>query len=59
MTENALSILIVIFSVQLQQTEISERELFIFHLGVRGNTFLVAQSVLFRRGEKHQHITKM
>ena len=33
MTENALSILIVIFSVQLQQTEISERKLFIFHLG--------------------------
>ena len=34
MTENALSILSVIFSVQLQQTEISERKLFIFHLGV-------------------------
>ena len=33
MTENALSILIVIFSVQLQQTEISEGKLFIFHLG--------------------------
>ena len=33
MTENALSILIVIFSVQLQQTEISERKLFISHLG--------------------------
>ena len=33
MTENALSILIVIFSVQLQQAEISERKLFIFHLG--------------------------
>ena len=33
MTENALSILIVIFSIQLQQTEISERKLFIFHLG--------------------------
>ena len=33
MTENALPILIVIFSVQLQQTEISERKLFIFHLG--------------------------
>ena len=33
MTENALSILIVIFSAQLQQTEISERKLFIFHLG--------------------------
>ena len=33
MTENALSILSVIFSVQLQQTEISERKLFIFHLG--------------------------
>ena len=36
MTENAPSILIVIFSVQLQQTEISERKLFIFHLGVVG-----------------------
>ena len=33
MTENALSILIVIFSAELQQTEISERKLFIFHLG--------------------------
>ena len=33
MAENALSILIVIFSVHLQQTEISERKLFIFHLG--------------------------
>ena len=28
--ENALSILIVIFSVQLQQTETSDRKLFIF-----------------------------
>ena len=36
MMENALSILIVIFSVQLQQTEISERKLFIFHLGCKG-----------------------
>ena len=35
MTGNALSILIVIFSIQLQQTEISERKLFIFHLGQR------------------------
>ena len=35
MTENALSIWIVIFSVHLQQTEISERKLFIFHLGRR------------------------
>ena len=33
MTENALSILIVIFSVQLQQTKISDRKLFIFQLG--------------------------
>ena len=33
MTENAISILSVIFSVQLQQTEISERKLFIFRLG--------------------------
>ena len=30
MMENALSILIVIFSIQLQQTEISDRKLFIF-----------------------------
>ena len=33
MTENSLAILIIIFSVQLQQTEISERKLSIFHLG--------------------------
>ena len=33
MTENALSILIVFSSVQLQQTEIWERKLFIFHHG--------------------------
>ena len=33
MMENALSILILIFSVQLQQTEISDRKLFIFNLG--------------------------
>ena len=33
MTENALSIWTVIFSVHLQQTEISERKQFIFHLG--------------------------
>ena len=35
MMENALSILSVIFSVQPQQTEISERKLFIFHLGCK------------------------
>ena len=35
MTENALSILIVYFSVQLQQTEISDRKLFIFQHGMR------------------------
>ena len=34
MMENALSILTVIFSVQLQLTEISERKLFIFDLSV-------------------------
>ena len=34
-TENALSILIVIFSLQLQQTEISDRKLFIFQHGVQ------------------------
>ena len=33
MMENALSISIVIFSVQLQETEISDRKLFIFHHG--------------------------
>ena len=44
MTENALSILSVIFSVQLQQTEISERKLFIFHLSVE--TWRVATSAL-------------
>ena len=32
MMENAVSILNVIFFVELQQTEISERKLFIFHL---------------------------
>ena len=37
MTENALSILIAIFSIQLQQTEISERKLFIFHQGNSGH----------------------
>ena len=35
MTENALSILIIIFSVQLQQTEISDRKLFIFQHGMK------------------------
>ena len=34
MTENALSILIVIFSVQVQQTDISDRKLFIFQHGL-------------------------
>ena len=34
LTENALSIWIVIFTVHLQQTEISERKLFIFHLRI-------------------------
>ena len=33
MTGNALSILIVTFSVQLQQTENSDRKLFLFHHG--------------------------
>ena len=33
MMENVLSILIIIFSVQLQQTEISDRKLFIFQHG--------------------------
>ena len=37
MTENALSTIIVIFSVQLQQTEISDRNLFIFQHGVQGS----------------------
>ena len=36
MTENALSILIVIFSVQLQQTKISDRKQFIFQHGFQG-----------------------
>ena len=35
MTENALSILII-FSKQLQQTETSDRKLFIFQHGLRG-----------------------
>ena len=33
MTENALSIVIVIFSIQLQQTKISDRKLLIFQHG--------------------------
>ena len=41
MTENALSILNVIFSAQLQQTEISERKLFIFHLGIGPITLII------------------
>ena len=41
MTENALSILIVIFSAELQQTKISERKLFIFHLGMLDPTIIV------------------
>ena len=35
MAENALSILIVIFSLQPQQTGISERKLFIFRHGLQ------------------------
>ena len=34
MAENALYILIVLFSLQLQQTEISDRKLFIFKHGI-------------------------
>ena len=50
MTENALSIQIVIFSVHLQQTEISERKLLIFHLGKQGtlskmNPFRIAREI--------------
>ena len=39
MTENALSIGII-FSVHRQQTEISERKLFIFHLGRQGVVYV-------------------
>ena len=47
MTENALSILIVIFSVQLQQTEISERKLFIFHLRQNALHYLIISKLVF------------
>ena len=57
MTEDALSILIVIFSAQLQQTKISERKLFIFHLGEE--IHFQWPKVYFLGGEKtHQNITK-
>ena len=39
MTENALSILIIIFSVELQQTEISVRKLFLFQHGCQDDAF--------------------
>ena len=45
MTENARSILSVNFSVQLQQTEISERKLFIFHLGLCAIADIAGNSV--------------
>ena len=41
MTKNAISISIVIFFVQLQQTEISDRKLFIFQHGVQHDKTLV------------------
>ena len=44
MTENALSILIVIFSVQLEQTEISERKPFIFQHGNSTYNFILYNS---------------
>ena len=64
MMENALSIWIVIFSVHLQQTEISERKLFIFHLSLflmslSECLFLTSESLfltsdcLFRTSESH------
>ena len=46
MTENALSILII-FSVQLQQTEISDRKPFIFQHGLPGTHF--GRNTHFRR----------
>ena len=51
MTENALSVLIVIFSVQLQQTEISERKLFIFQHGtaITRNSALISPETLYER----------
>ena len=49
-TENTLSILIVILSVQLQQTEISERKLFIFHLGPQGSAITPQKSAMAPQG---------
>ena len=45
MMENALSILIVFFSAELQQTEISERKLFIFHLDLHTLDFLAMRKL--------------
>ena len=53
MMENALSILIVIFSVQLQQTEISERKPFIFHLGRHCCTTSTSQT--YNQSQAHSH----
>ena len=39
MTENALSISIVIFSLQLQQTEISDKKLFVFQHGLHSAVY--------------------
>ena len=47
MTENALSILIVIFSAELQQTEISERKLFIFHFGLEDSIRICSKSEVY------------
>ena len=48
-TENILSILIVIFSAQLQQTKISERKLFIFQHGANAiyKEFILEQNNTF------------
>ena len=57
MMENALSILIVIFSAQLQQTEISERKLFIFHLWAQ--RYWHAQTLIRTHGFLGQRVIDM
>ena len=54
--ENALSILIVIFSVQLQQTEISDRKLFIFQHGVDGGKYSFLKDKYFREDSSIRYL---
>ena len=57
MTKNALSILIVIFSVHLQQTETSGRKLFIFQHRLRG--YMISMGSVTRgEGKDHNGVRK-